>query len=233
MALQYLDGATIPYFVTLRSDAGVFQGSWSMVNTVRYQQGDPSSAILLGADGTQMGLQIIFDEIDWASCDPLPAAYGTDEEIMTYLNTYLFTGQQGTLVPPSVTTMNLILSEPVGIIDNGIDGVSYMALSSTQGIAATAEEAYTALNFNGNTTSVTALMSNSSTDSIIDIELCKYDGSETTLLKMSLAAGTNGVVQDVSTVAILSTDYLYYKITVPVGTGTVYLSPIALEITTA
>ena len=223
-----------PYQVVVRKSDGTYVGKCAMSASLgAYTKG--SAGVSSQAQASPLNgspLTIRFTDYDWALCSPLPSDYSTDEAIMAYLST-LFTGQYGTLVPPITTAMNLILTQPIGIIDNGVDGTSYMALSSTQGVATTAAEAYTALNFNGNTVSIHAIVSSSGTDSVIEISLCKYDGGETELLKMSIPAATDGVVKFQGSLAIVDTDYLYYKILIPVGSGTLYLSPITMEIEAA
>lgn len=223
---QYLDAVSIPYQVVLRDKDGIYINQYPQSSSLCQD----SAGFIATPIAGQTPLKIRdFALIDWESCDPSLVDFSTTEKIMTYLSV-LFTGQQGTLVPVTTTAMNLILTQPIGIIDNGVDGTSYMALSSTQGVATTAAEAYTALNFNGNTVSIHAIVSNSSTDSVMEISLCKYDGGETELLKMSIPAATDGLVKSEGSSAIVDTDYLFYKILIPVGSGTLYLSPITMEI---
>lgn len=94
---QYLDAQTIPYQVILREADGSYSDQYPQSFYVS-REGNGFRAN--GGTGDHF-LKRDFSAINWKACLPLPDASPTDTEgYMAYLST-LFTGQLGTLVPPT------------------------------------------------------------------------------------------------------------------------------------
>lgn len=93
---QYLDAETIPYQVILREADGSYIDQYLQSFYVSREGGGFRAN---GGAGAHF-LKRDFSAIDWGACLPLPDPIPTDTEgYMAYLS-LLFTGQQGTLVPP-------------------------------------------------------------------------------------------------------------------------------------
>lgn len=234
MALQYLDAVSNPYFVILRSSGGVFEGSWSMANTMRYQQGDPSSAILVGDDGTQMGLTINFDEIDWASCTPALVNSSTDEKIMTYLNT-LFTGQLGTYVPPTIIEQMIFSTEPIQEIDFTVSATYYIPLNGNYldlaSAAYTIDQANMVIPVTGSFDGLKVSCTEYSASKSANITLIVNGAPVSQVLAVN---GAGVLSSPVGSISVTADDLVCLELEVPVGaTGTAMLSCVSSLFTPA
>lgn len=229
MALQYLDSQTIPYQVVLRLADGTYQGQWAQSNQILYGVGDRNigQATVVGSNGGFMGERIVFNTIDWAACLPLPTAYSTDEEIMTYLST-MFTGQQGTLVPPVVNVTASIFSEPIELAQAD-DGDWFCSLVGS--VASTAQTlAEVQLPMVACTlTRIGVFVPD--TENTLDAQVTVHiyvDGVTAANFKIK-ADGTDGFLSTAVDIDITANQLVNYVFEVPAGAGTCIINGARLD----
>ncbi len=239
MALKYYfdaEDTDFPYQVVVRNSDGTYVGQCAMSASLgAYTKG--SAGVSSQAQASPLNgspLTIRFTDYDWASCSPLPSDYSTDEAIMAYLS-ILFTGQYGTLVPPTPTSnsMNIFQSQPLGEITAaaGADDIYYMSLNGAilnPASAAYTEEEVAAripTNISFASQCMSAVVSDYLIDVIVVVDLMVYGAGES---GVTLSLNTDGVVKSTGEYSALTGDLLYYRVTVPVGTGTLTVSPIVI-----
>lgn len=228
MALQYLDAESIPYFVVLRSSGGTYQGSWSSAYSMKFQ-GD--YAVLIGHNNAEMGLKIKFNEIDWGACLPIPDPIPTDTEgYMAYLS-ILFTGQQGTLVPPRPEPQaQYFYTTPIINIQPQSSVSLYIPFAAGRGATELTEVSVIALIIGGTLDEIKLLITSNTLDGdiIIDFFVDKSLFVSTTIL-----AGAIGVIDfDVTALPLIAANTeAYFRIGGDCTTGGVTISSIRTKIT--
>lgn len=201
MALKYYFNAEdvdFPYQVTQNNSDGTYVGQIPMSASLgNYTKGSAGASSQIQA--TPMGgnpVTIKFNDIDWALCLPLPAAYSTDKEICAYLS-ILFTGQQGTLVPPASTSTNMFASQPIGLIDLA-DGAQeyYLPLNGyyldPDGLPYTADTAETVIPLAGSFLS-----------GCLAVSVTQYSASKAPEIELMVNGGLSGEKIDADAVGTL------------------------------